>query len=74
MDRVMPSGGKVSRVASSCEGARVQRRERVEFERLWNRGTMVLRGRSRPDWTEVRMGHCFLGGQSFLDIRLAFFR
>ena len=35
---------------------------------------MVLRGCCCPDWTEIRMGHCFLGGQSVLDTLLALSR
>ena len=35
---------------------------------------MVLRGCCCPDWTEIRMGHCFLGGQSVLDTRSALSR
>lgn len=33
---------------------------------------MILRRGCRPDWTEVCMGHCFLGGQSVLETSLAF--
>ena len=35
---------------------------------------MVLRRCCCSDWTEIRMGHCFLGGQPVLDTQLALSR